>query len=290
MAPLLKSDPLRQYGLFLEAFVDVIYENMLIINSTDVTLENLAQKAPVLSEMISTFNMSKNVIQTLLTAPIKNLTGFIKILTDANTLDVFCSKNNFWYDTFKLPKDSDAIDIQKAICNDTDHSVLQKIITDFKLSDFIKSFNDSTVMPDWKNIIEKSAKLAEMVQHLTTSLPFNSLFDFTTVFSQAAAAYNNTDDLWKMLSALNELGATLKISPEIMNVTENYLRAGQLIVDWLNNLANEIISQGQHVDFGRLFQNSTTVQRLLSVMKMLDSDMAAEALLAGILRPEKVRL
>lgn len=274
--PMLMEEPFRSVGHIMDTYLQLLLDNLQAINSTALTLDNLFSSIPTLSAVYSTLQINDSALIELLQSPIKNPAEFVKLLSMEDPYKYFCEDEKHWHVIFIVSADT-----PDKICSGNTSEILENLMRELRVTDYLSAVQNASSIPDWMNIITNSMKLSEMLTNLITSS--NVKFDASKTL-QALSQYNNTDFLWNFLSYLQSFTSTS--NDTIMNQLLFSFRSTQMGLQLTNLIFDKVLQPGNKLDFGVFLKNSSSVATLLNSLGV--NGESVNQLFSGFLKPGKV--
>lgn len=277
--PLLTDESFRSIGHIMDTYLKLLIDNLQSMNSTTLSLDNLFRSVPSLSTIYTTLQINDSALIELLQSPIKNPEEFVKLMSMSDPYKYFCEDEKYWHVIFVVSADT-----PDKICSGNMTDILEKLMTELKVADYLSAVQNASALPDWKNIIMNSMKLSEVLTGLMTSDSVK--FDASKTL-RALSQYNSTDYLWNFLSYFQSLNTLSNdTSTSILNELLSSFKTTQMGMHLTNVILDKLLQPGSKLDFGAFLKNGSSVSALLNSLGI--SGESVNQLFSGFLKPGKV--
>ncbi|VDI72583.1 ATP-binding cassette, subfamily A (ABC1), member 1, partial [Mytilus galloprovincialis] len=279
LQPMLNEEPFLSMGHIMDTYLQLLLDNLQAVNSTTLTLDNMFRSIPALSDIYTTLKINDSVLNELFMSPMKNPKEFLKLMSLSDPYKYFCEDEKHWHIIFVVNADTPS-----KICSGNSSEILEELMNKLKISDYMSAVQNSSVLPDWANIIRNSMKLSDVIMQMISS--DNIKFDLSKTLT-TLSSYNNTDFLWNYLSLFSQLGTQVNnTSSETWGELDSIFKNMQLATQLTNVIMDKILTPGNKIDFGAIVRNTSVVTALLNSID-LSSD-SVNGLFNGYLRAEKI--
>lgn len=259
MRPVLEMEGFKQVGMVLNSVLDMLNENIQAMQGEPFTVEDVFTKVPALQHLSDALGLNSNTLQSLLVAPIKNVSAFAEILSSEEWREEFCEKDN-WHDVLEFPVDFNTTALYAAFCQEDINTLLTKLQSDFNVEQTILSLTDGKPhFEDWKNATLKIFKLIENVETLIDNPPIISSEQIMDLLNENY----NLDTLMELASAFSALQGNLMDDDAIYQPLSNVFKIARVMVDFINELMARVRLQNGRLDLASLFSGAPEFQKLV---------------------------
>lgn len=252
LGPLLELDGFKQMGIVLNSVLDILNENLAALQNTTLTLGNAVNKIPALQEFFHALGLDSSSLESLLNAPITNLTKLAELLLSTNMKGEFCTTNR-WRDIIHLPDSFNTSGLFYAVCDDNVTPLLDNLKHVYNLQTMIDALNDgSSHFQDWDQSVDKIFKMVDYVKALTDNPP-----QITTdaTLEKLKASYTNTTQLWKMFYAFSALHQAFRNDSIFTGPFEGVFRVSNVLLNFLDEMVARMKIQNGRLDLASLFKD-----------------------------------
>lgn len=277
------QEPFRQYGIVMEAVMRLLNENIVGLQNKSLTVTSMFDQVPILRDVITAIGLRGDMLETLLTAPVKNTELFTRALLDPTSSNV-CTSPDVWRDILILPATFNFSAFTQAICSQNTSIMIANLVRNLDLERVIAGLSNMSVIPDWKLILSQSQMLAQNINNLIQNPP---AFNVSASLAILQTAYNETN-LWNLITIYNAMAQVFGNSSEFQAV-EGYMNGASLVLNFLNDLFQKMAVNGVTLDLGSVFSGSPTFTGLINTMLHLRPD-PITALASVQLKNSQVRI
>ncbi|KAK3588921.1 hypothetical protein CHS0354_023682 [Potamilus streckersoni] len=285
LEPLKRQEPMRQFGLFLETFLALANRNLIAVKLTNLTLDDLATSIPVLRDIFNSLELRPDVLDSILTAPIRDQKLFIELFTSLDIVSELCSNGLFWDSTFNISH-VNTTEVQNAFCKLKNSSKIDSLLRGLNFTLFLKGMNDTSIIPDWKAIITESMELSNIVSSLINNSDIG--FNLLQTLSRLKSTYNTSNllNLLSLYTALNNY-ATRNDSNNIIGSGNWEMFSGivqgiETIVKVIDNVIRQMNPTDGGIQLSLLFANTSHIRNLLESLPNINEDFINSLLMARI--------
>ncbi|KAK3588925.1 hypothetical protein CHS0354_023686 [Potamilus streckersoni] len=285
LGPLREEERIRQFGLFLEMFLALVDRNMIVLQSSNITLNDLATSFPALRDIFNSFDLSPDVLDSIFNAPIIDQKLLVQLFTGQNIVSELCSNGLFWNSTIEL-SNINTTEVQNCICKHKNSSTIVTLLQGLNFTEFVKGLSNTTTIPDWKTILTESLELSNVISSLVNNS--DDRIDLLQALSRLQAI-NNTGSIIKIVSLYTALSNYYQ-SNESNNIIgsgnwqmiSGYAQGLDIIAKVINNMILQMNPEDGGIQLSLLFINASRVRSLLESLPVMDEDMINRLLLARI--------
>ncbi|GFO38868.1 ATP-binding cassette sub-family a member [Plakobranchus ocellatus] len=280
LAPVLQEDGFRQIGLVLNTILDILNDNVLSMQNTHITLGNAVHAIPALKNLFEALGLDNSTLTSLLEAPIKNTTQFAELFLSNNFQADFCATDK-WRDVLSLPDDFDTSALFQSVCiSGNVDPLLGALARSFNLESLVAALEDPANKDDgWTPAVDKIFELVENMNALLANPPTLDMSDPALV--AAMERFNDTDEIWKMLSAFSALQNVLPMSNGTADSSglgglgdelESVLGVPAVLLNVITELMARVKLQNGHLDLASIFQGVPQVINVINSVLDLKPD------------------
>ncbi|XP_046362068.2 uncharacterized protein LOC124139094 isoform X1 [Haliotis rufescens] len=266
LGPLMMQEPFRQYGIVMEAVMRLLNENIVGLQNKSLTVTSMFDQVPILRDVITAIGLRGDMLETVLTAPVKDTELFTRALLDPTSSNV-CTSPVVWRDILLLPATFNFSALTQAICSQNTSIMVANLIRNLDLERVIAGLSNMSVIPDWKLILSQSQVLAQNINNLIQNPP---AFNVSASLAILQTSYNETN-LWNLVTVYNAMAQVFGNSSEFQAV-EGYMNGASLVLNFLNDLFQKMAVNGVTLDLGSVFSGSPTFTGLINTMLHLRPD------------------
>lgn len=230
MSPFLDQEPIKTYGLFLEKLLNLTNQELDMMEGRNFTnLQDLVHFVPALERLMMALNLSEDMAEQLMMAPIKNPSELVKMITSDQPLKMLCSAE-FWQNLVSWTNSTSPL--SSALCHLNNSDVIAVIIDSLRVTNLVKILENgtSTEKPNWMNIINEVMHMVKSLEGLMNNT--SSHLNLENAFSNVMKAYttqNNTNDFTALFKVYGELAMMFNNTEAWQKVNE-FLQTGDLLM------------------------------------------------------------
>ncbi|KAL3877832.1 hypothetical protein ACJMK2_035476, partial [Sinanodonta woodiana] len=285
LEPLRREEPIRQFGLFLETFLALVDMNTITMQSTNLTMNDLANSIPGLRDIFSSLDLRPDVLDSILHTTIVDPKLLIEIFTSLDIVSELCSNKLFW-NSIVNNANINATEVQNSFCKLNNSAKVVQLIQGLNFTEFLQGLNKTKMIPDWKTILTASLELSKAISSLVNNS--NIPRDLLQALSRLHSLYD-TGNLLNILSFYTVLSTSFK-GNESKNITNSdnwqlfssYVQGVEIIAKLISNMISEMNSTDDGIQWAMLFTNTSRVRSLLESLPNMDEDLINSLLLARV--------
>lgn len=280
------DDPLRQVALVAQTVMRLVNENLLALQSQNLTLENVVQRVPILQEVFSALGVQGDILDAMLKAPVQSGQMLVEaLLTSGSSAQASVCNITRLQELLELPASFDTTALYQAVCLNNATEAVNNLVRNLDLQGLIDNLESPTAAANWSRIFQQSEELQQNLQDLINHPPS---FNASSLLAVLESSFN-TSDMWQMASMFNynQLAGLLEAFPEL-KMLEGVMKSAEVLVEFLDNLANRLVVDGVTLDLASLFSSSPSFVRLMDAALHTQPNLVTVLTLVQ-LRPSKVR-
>ncbi|CAL1527412.1 unnamed protein product [Lymnaea stagnalis] len=284
LKPLLELDGFKQMGIVLNSVLDILNENLAALQNTTLTLGNAVTKIPALREFFDALGLDSGTLESLLMAPVTNLTKLAEMFLSTNMEGEFCTTNK-WKEIIHLPDSFNTSSLFYAVCDGNVTPLLDNLKHVYNLQTMIDALNDtSSHLQDWDQSVDKIFKMVDYIKILTENPPQIST---DSTLEKLKASYTNTTQLWKMLYAFSALHQAFINDSVFTGPFEGVFRVSNVLVNFLDEMVARVKIQNGRLDLATLFKDVPEFVKIVNGILDMNPD-PLTGLFAVQLKPTEV--
>ncbi|KAH9491890.1 hypothetical protein Btru_029795, partial [Bulinus truncatus] len=253
LGPLLKMDGFKEIGIVLNSVLDILNENLQAMIGSTFTLGNAIDTIPALRDIFIALGVDHNTMESLLMAPIQNLTKFVELMLSKDIKKDFCSVTK-WKQVFYLPNNFNTSGLFLSVCNEDITPLLDRLKQVFSIQTMLDALHDNAShIVDWDHAVDKIFIMVDYIKDLEKNPPKVSS-DGT--LEMLRVSYTNTSNLWNMLKAFSALHQAFINDSTFTGPFEGIFRVANVLLNYLDEMAARIKVQSGRLDLASLFKDA----------------------------------
>ncbi|KAK7002956.1 ATP-binding cassette sub- A member 12 [Biomphalaria glabrata] len=253
LSPLLKMEGLKETGIVLNTVLDILNENIKAMTGSTFTLGNAIDTIPALNDIFVALGVDYNTMESLLLAPIQNLTKFVELFLSKDIKGDFCSEAK-WKQVFYLPDSFNTSGLYLSVCNENLTPLLNKLKQVYNIQSMLDALHDNrSHIQDWDLAVDKVFTLVDNMKNLLNNPPKVSEDETLELLRRS---YTNTSNLWDMLKALSALHQAFINDSAYTGPFEGVFRVANVLVTYLDEMVARVKVQSGRLDLVSLFKES----------------------------------